>query len=61
MEIHISLAAAVPNGLYVEHIPQLRGITHTQMTIENGNAIAPTTPGLGIDWNFAAIEGLRVS
>lgn len=61
MEIHVSLAAAVPNGLYVEHIPQLRGITHTQITIENGNAIAPTTQGLGIDWNFAAIDGLRTS
>lgn len=61
MEIHVSLAAAVPNGLYVEHIPQLGGITHTQMTIENGNAIAPSTPGLGIDWNFAAVDGLRVS
>ena len=61
MEIHVSLAAAVPNGLYVEHIPQLRGITNTQMTIENGNAIAPTTPGLGIDWNFAAIDGMRIS
>ncbi|WP_442874400.1 enolase C-terminal domain-like protein [Amycolatopsis sp. NBC_00438] len=25
MEPHVSLAAAVPNGRYVEHIPQLRG------------------------------------
>ena len=32
-----------------------------EMTIENGNAIAPTTPGLGIDWNFAAIDGMRIS
>jgi L-alanine-DL-glutamate epimerase-like enolase superfamily enzyme len=61
MEIHVSLTAAIPNGLYVEHIPQLRGITHTQMKIENGHAIAPTTPGLGIDWNFDAIDGLRIS
>jgi L-alanine-DL-glutamate epimerase-like enolase superfamily enzyme len=59
MEIHVSLTAAIPNGLYVEHIPQLRGITHTQMKIENGHAIAPTTPGLGIDWNFDAIDRLR--
>jgi L-alanine-DL-glutamate epimerase-like enolase superfamily enzyme len=59
MEIHVSLTAAIPNGLYVEHIPQLRGITHTQMKIENGHALAPTTPGLGIDWNFDVIEGLR--
>ncbi|MEI6868153.1 MAG: mandelate racemase/muconate lactonizing enzyme family protein [Actinomycetes bacterium] len=61
MEIHVSLTAAIPNGLYVEHIPQLRGITHTQMAIEAGNAMAPTTAGLGIDWDFDAIDGLRVS
>ena len=61
MEIHVSLAAAVPNGLYVEHIPQLRGITHTELKIENGFALVPTTPGIGIDWNFDAIDKLRVS
>ena len=61
MEIHVSLTAAIPNGMYVEHIPQLRGITHTQMKIENGHAIAPTTPGLGIDWNFDVIDGLIAS
>jgi hypothetical protein len=27
MELHASLAAAVPNAIYVEHIPQLRAIT----------------------------------
>jgi L-alanine-DL-glutamate epimerase-like enolase superfamily enzyme len=29
--------------------------------IENGHAIAPTTPGLGIDWNFDVIDGLIAS
>jgi L-alanine-DL-glutamate epimerase-like enolase superfamily enzyme len=61
MEIHVSLAAAVPNGLYVEHIPQLRGITNTEIQIKDGMAIAPSAPGLGIDWNFNAIDKLRVS
>ncbi len=60
MEIHVSLAAAVPNGLYVEHIPQLRGVTNSQIKIENGHALAPTTPGIGIDWNFSAIDKMRV-
>ena len=31
MELHVSLTAAVPNGRYVEHIPQLRAITRTEM------------------------------
>ena len=56
MEIHVSLAAAIPNGLYVEHIPQLRSITHSEIVIESGFALAPKTPGLGIDWNFEDIE-----
>lgn len=61
MEIHISLLAAIPNGRYVEHIPQLRAITHTEMSIANGYAIAPNTPGLGIDWDWDAIAKRTVA
>ncbi|WP_034263596.1 mandelate racemase/muconate lactonizing enzyme family protein [Actinospica robiniae] len=61
MELHVSLVAAVPNGRYVEHIPQLRAITHGQMRIEDGHAVAPDTPGIGIDWDFDAIDDRRVA
>ncbi|MCU1578143.1 MAG: mandelate racemase [Rhodoglobus sp.] len=60
MELHVSLAAAVPNGRYVEHIPQLRAITRSEMVIRDGRAFAPETPGLGIDWDLDAIEDRRV-
>jgi L-alanine-DL-glutamate epimerase-like enolase superfamily enzyme len=60
MELHVSLAAAVPNGGFVEHIPQLRGITSTEMLVKDGFAHAPMTPGLGIDWDESAIDRLRV-
>jgi len=60
MEIHVSLAAAIPNGLYVEHIPQLRSITKTEIAIESGFALVPGAPGLGIDWDFDAIDRMRV-
>lgn len=60
MELHVSLAAAIPNALYVEHIPQLRSLTHSEITIENGLALAPTTPGLGIDWDREAIDNAIV-
>ncbi len=60
MELHVSLAAAIPNALYVEHIPQLRSITASDIVIEDGHAIAPSQPGLGIDWDRDAIENLRV-
>lgn len=61
MELHVSLAAAVPNGLYVEHIPQLRAVTSTQIAIEDGYAVAPESAGLGIDWDRNAIENRRVA
>lgn len=61
MELHVSLAAAIPNGRYVEHIPQLRAITRGQIRIEDGHAVAPDTPGLGIDWDLDALEDRRVA
>ncbi|EFH88820.1 mandelate racemase/muconate lactonizing enzyme family protein [Ktedonobacter racemifer] len=60
MELHVSLAAAVPNALYVEHIPQLRMVTHSQIEVVDGNAVAPSEPGIGIDWDRKAMEALRV-
>ena len=60
MELHVSLAAAVPNALYVEHIPQLRSITTKQIEIVDGYALAPNEPGLGIAWDKAAIEKLKI-
>lgn len=61
MELHVSLAAAVPNGHYVEHIPQLTAVTTGGLTIDNGFAQAPDTPGLGIPWDFEAIERMVVA
>jgi L-alanine-DL-glutamate epimerase-like enolase superfamily enzyme len=58
MELHVSLAAAVPNGAWVEHIPQLDDITTSRLAMADGYAIAPATPGLGIEWDFDAIERL---
>jgi L-alanine-DL-glutamate epimerase-like enolase superfamily enzyme len=61
MELHVSLVAAIPNGRYVEHIPQLRAITTGEMTIESGRAIAPETPGLGIPWDRDAMDDRRMA
>ena len=61
MELHVSLLAAIPNGRYVEHIPQLRAITKSEMAIADGRALAPSTPGLGIDWDMDAIDKRVVS
>lgn len=56
MELHVSLCAAVPNATWVEYIPQLDDITHSRMKVEDGFAIPPNAHGLGIDWNWDAIQ-----
>jgi L-alanine-DL-glutamate epimerase-like enolase superfamily enzyme len=61
MELHVSLTAAVPNGAWVEYIPQLDAIASSRMAIEDGHAVPPSSPGLGIDWDFAAIERSAVA
>jgi L-alanine-DL-glutamate epimerase-like enolase superfamily enzyme len=61
MELHVSLAAAVPNGRYVEHIPQLRAITTREMAVRDGHAVAPESAGLGIAWDRDAMDDRRVA
>lgn len=61
MELHVALCAAVPNARYVEHIPQLRNITHDEMVIEHGHALASEAPGLGINWDRDAIDERTVA
>src|SRR5271154_3917151 len=56
MELHVSLACAVPNGKYVEYIPQLDELTTSSLRIENGMAVAPMTPGIGVDWDLDAVN-----
>jgi L-alanine-DL-glutamate epimerase-like enolase superfamily enzyme len=56
MELHVSLCAAVPNATWVEYIPQLDDITTSRMQVQNGFALPPETPGLGIAWDWAAIQ-----
>ena len=56
MELHVSLACAVPNGKYVEFIPQIDELTTSSLRIENGMAVAPMTPGIGVDWDLDAVK-----
>jgi L-alanine-DL-glutamate epimerase-like enolase superfamily enzyme len=56
MEIHLALCCAVPNSRWLEYIPQLDLVTSAPIRIENGKAIASEKPGLGIDWDWDALE-----
>lgn len=61
MELHVSLVCAVPNGRWIEYIPQLDEITEAAMIIKNGEALAPTEPGLGIAWDWAQLNKKRIN
>ena len=62
MELHVSLTAAVPNAAWVEYIPQLDDITTSRLAMRDGYARrAVDAPGLGIDWDFAAIDRRAVA
>ncbi|MDX1540496.1 MAG: mandelate racemase/muconate lactonizing enzyme family protein [Geminicoccaceae bacterium] len=60
MELHVALVAAVPNGRWVEYIPQLDAITERGMEIRHGFAIPSPEPGLGIAWDVERIQDMRL-
>ena len=55
MELHVSLCAAVPSAAWVEYIPQLDAVASSRMSVVDGHAVAPDTPGLGIEWRWDQI------
>lgn len=59
MEIHLGLCCAVPNAVWLEHIPQLDDITRSRIELKDGYALPSPQPGLGIDWDWKAIEKRR--
>ena len=61
MELHVSLCAAVPNATWVEFIPQLDDITSSRIRVEHGYAYPPDTPGLGIEWDWDAIDHRQIA
>jgi L-alanine-DL-glutamate epimerase-like enolase superfamily enzyme len=56
MELHVGLCAAVPNAAWVEYIPQLDDITTSRIRIADGHAVPSDAPGIGIDWDWQAME-----
>jgi L-alanine-DL-glutamate epimerase-like enolase superfamily enzyme len=59
MELHVALTCAVAGGRWVEHIPQLEAIVTEPMRIDEGKALPSERPGLGLEWDWQAIEAMR--
>lgn len=60
MELHVSLVCAVQNARWLEYIPQLDLIANESMQIKDGIARPASEPGIGINWDWAAITGQAV-
>ena len=61
----LHLALATPNAIIMEGGRKLEGplgnvLTRTPLRVENGAAFAPAGPGLGIEWNDAALARVTV-
>jgi L-alanine-DL-glutamate epimerase-like enolase superfamily enzyme len=56
MELHVSLCGAVPSAAWVEYIPQLDAVATSRLAIDDGHAVVPDTPGLGIAWRRDEID-----
>lgn len=61
MELHVGLCCAVPNARWLEYIPQLDDVTSAPMRIEDGFALPSPAPGVGIEWDAAALARFTVA
>ncbi|MEP2531456.1 mandelate racemase/muconate lactonizing enzyme family protein [Shimia sp.] len=60
MELHLPLVCAVPNAKWLEYIPQLDAVTSMGMRIEDGFGVPSDAPGLGIQWDWDAIDAMSL-
>jgi L-alanine-DL-glutamate epimerase-like enolase superfamily enzyme len=60
MELHVHLAAAMPNALFVEYIPFLHRVVAEPLRIEEGHLRPPAAPGHGIAFLWDVLAGMRV-
>src|ERR1041385_6062040 len=58
-EVHVHLIGAVPNGLTVEYMPRLFPLWRAVPQPKDGMLDMPTAPGLGLEFDEAAIEKYR--
>jgi len=60
-EVHVHLIGAIPNGLTVEYMPWLRHLFEEVPQPQNGELAMPAAPGLGLNFDRAAIARYKVA
>lgn len=61
MELQIHLVAAIPNGIFLEYIPQLGPVLKQDLTFQDGYFIPPPRPGHGILFDKEKLERYRIA
>ncbi|HSF33418.1 MAG TPA: mandelate racemase/muconate lactonizing enzyme family protein [Candidatus Tectomicrobia bacterium] len=59
-EVHVHLLSAIPNALRVEYVPRSAAILRGMPALEDGCLVAPKAPGLGLEFDEAAMRRYRV-
>ena len=60
MELHLPLAAAIPNSLFVEYIPSLDRVLTKPLELVDGCFVPSETPGLGIPFDWDRLRAFKV-
>jgi mandelate racemase len=60
-EVSVHLMAATPTRHWLEYVDWASPILKQPMTIKNGRARVPDTPGTGIEWDEAAVSRYLLS
>jgi L-alanine-DL-glutamate epimerase-like enolase superfamily enzyme len=58
-EVHVHLIGAIPNGLTVEYMPWLMPLFKEVPVLQDGELAMPTQPGLGLEFDRAALDRYR--
>ena len=59
-EVSCHLLAATPTCHWLEYVDWADPVLKQPMEVKEGHAVIPTRPGVGIEWNEAAVEKYRI-
>lgn len=60
-EISVHLLAAVPNGMWLEYVPWWEPLFREKLVLSDGCMTPPDSPGLGLSFDWDALEAHRVA
>jgi mandelate racemase len=59
-EASVHLLAATPGAHRLEYLPGAAPVCREPLTVTDGVAVVPDTPGIGIDWDESMVDAYRV-